>query len=217
MPLNSVGYLVSRDHNHEALAPCISKPLHNALIDMAHSPHVTLIRTYEAAAEAVPVLTHGPRVLIVDCEGHELGRPHGALTLISLGTHDASQIFLLDVLELPDRSHPSLASLLSLLSNKDILKVFWDGRTDVLEIRETYGIAVEGVLDLQVVEVVSRIQRRSANLKLKDLAGRYFRPIKKEVLADPTAFEGIYQLMGLDMCMGFLGLLEGTKDKKDRE
>ena len=37
-----------------------------------------------------------------------------------------------------------------------MLKVVWDGRMDYLEILSTYGVAIDGVLDLQVAEVVSR-------------------------------------------------------------
>ncbi|KAI0686580.1 ribonuclease H-like domain-containing protein [Earliella scabrosa] len=170
---------------------------------------VTLVSTYEAAALAAPLLSSS-QILLVDCEGHNLGHPHpsGALTLLSLGTL-RTHVVLLDVLALPDPSHPALAPLLALLSNPAVLKVFWDGRTDALELRETYGVAVKGVLDLQLVDVVARARRMNPAQRRADLARRYFKPIQGAIEEDPDAFWGIHQLSGLDQCVRVLGLARG--------
>ncbi len=172
---------------------------------------VTFVSTYDEAAQAAKLLT-GSKVLLIDCEGHDLGDLDGAFTLLSIGT-TRSRVFLIDVLALSDPSNPALTSLLALLTNKNILKVFWDGRTDAMEIGLKYGITIQSILDLQLVEVVSRMKRHSATRRLEELAKRFFKPIKDDLMAQPSAYVGIFQLRGLDMCISMLGLANKGQGK----
>ncbi|TBU39589.1 ribonuclease H-like domain-containing protein [Dichomitus squalens] len=162
----------------------------------------TLVSTYLEAAQAATVLASFP-VLIVGCEGESLGHPHGSLTLLSISTPDGSRILLIDVLALRDPNNPSLKPLLALLSSNKVLKVFWDGRTDVLELSLTYGVCVAPVLDLQVAEVVHRSKWQSKDRHLRALAEKTFKSIRNEVLANPAVFDGIYPLIGLDGCLRY--------------
>jgi exonuclease 3'-5' domain-containing protein 1 len=127
-----------------------------------HPPPVRLNYVYcdrpDSFAHAVQFLRHAP-YLILDCEGKELGRAGGSVTLICVGTPFAEHIFLFDVL-CPLITRRDIDGLLSLFSDKNILKVVWDGRMDYLEIWSTYGVALQGVLDLQIAEVMSRYQVR---------------------------------------------------------
>ena len=177
-------------------------------------PHFTLCATYMAAARAAEELSrHG--TLILDCEGRELGMPGGALGIIAIGDSTASHIFLFDTLALSDPRHPLLIPLLTLLRRPDVLKVVWDGRSDWLEIAGTYGIYMEGVLDLQLVEVAQRARRphnKKGGVRAKHTV-EYFKKLKDEPLA---SFDGIHRLFGLEQCARFYQLLHGDGGK-DRE
>ncbi|KIP09340.1 hypothetical protein PHLGIDRAFT_333751 [Phlebiopsis gigantea 11061_1 CR5-6] len=109
-------------------------------------------------ASAVWILRNAP-YLILDCEGNNLGRAGGCATLICVGTPFAEHIFLFDLLSTIITPRDAY-SLLQLLADPGILKVVWDGRMDYLEILSSYGIMLEGVLDLQVAEVASRTSVR---------------------------------------------------------
>ena len=97
--------------------------------------------------------------LILDCEGYNLGRAGGCVTLICVGSPFAEHIFLFDLLS-PLVTHYDIYTLLHLLCDPTVLKVVWDGRMDYLEIFTSYGVAIDGILDLQVAEVASRMTVR---------------------------------------------------------
>ncbi|KAI0717816.1 ribonuclease H-like domain-containing protein [Cerioporus squamosus] len=157
-----------------------------------------LCDTYESASQAADQLSACSAV-IVDCEGRDLGMPGGALSLIAIGDATASQIFLLDALTLSDATHPLLAPLLTILRRPDVTKLMWDGRADFTEIAEAYGVRMEGVLDLQLVEVVQRGRRKRKGYRQEHTA-YYFRDIKDELEGDPAALEGVHRLYGLERC-----------------
>lgn len=142
------------------------------------APKVTLCSTPTSIGLAVSALSI-QSVILVDCEAQDLGRPGGVLSLISLSDPLAKHVFLIDALAFPStypipprsrskskskappptpppRPHPALAPLLALLSLPHIIKVFWDGRADALELHLCYGLALTNVLDLQLVDVAAR-------------------------------------------------------------
>ena len=168
-----------------------------------------LCDTYSAVSQAVVELSSSS-VLIVDCEGRNIGMPGGALSVIAVGDYEASRIFLFDVLALSDKYHPLLAPLLSLLRRPDITKLLWDGRADSFEIAETYGVQMGGVLDIQLVEVVQRGRRKSKGWRQNHTAD-YFKRLKAEL--DPAALEGIHRLFGLDHCAGLYGVVGAGEGK----
>ncbi len=126
------------------------------------SPPVHLNYVYcdrpQSFANAVQFLRMAP-YLILDCEGKNLGRAGGSVTLICVGTPFAEYIFLFDVLS-PFLTRYDIDGLLALFQDKGVLKVVWDGRMDFLEIWSTFGVPLRGVLDLQIAEVMSRYQVR---------------------------------------------------------
>jgi len=107
---------------------------------------------------AMQILWRSP-FLILDCEGNSLGRAGGSISLICVGTPLAEHIFIFDTLS-PTLNPRDFQLLWQLFLNPRIIKVVWDGRMDYLEIWSTFGVSLEGVLDLQVVEVVSRMTLR---------------------------------------------------------
>ena len=77
---------------------------------------------------------------------------------------------------------------------------------------------MNGVVDLQVVEVVERqelIHRNAQGIRAKYTVD-YFKKLKDELAANPSALDGIHRVMGLDQFAGVLQLLKGIGGK-DRE
>ncbi|KAH8102260.1 ribonuclease H-like domain-containing protein [Cristinia sonorae] len=115
----------------------------------------TFVQNYNQLPKVISRLSSSSHILI-DCEGQNIGTPTGILSLISVGTADSKDIFVIDVLRVRDRTHPQVQRFLRLLEDPSVLKVIWDGRMDHVEIFMTFGVKIRGVLDLQVVEVMSR-------------------------------------------------------------
>ncbi|OBZ66440.1 hypothetical protein A0H81_13662 [Grifola frondosa] len=181
---------------------------------MAPSPtRYTYCMTYASAADAMAILSRSA-YLILDCEGRTIGCVGGALSILAIGTANASEIFLFDVVALADKNHSSLAPLLQLLRSEEIPKIVWDGRSDALELLLTYDVVLGGVLDLQLAEVISRAAvRGGGRRRLKWLATSYFRKIAAEVHANPSMFDDIHTVIGLDKCLQQCSVAVGqTKD-----
>lgn len=163
-------------------------------------------------ASALWVLRNAPYV-ILDCEGYNLGRAGGCATLICLGTPFAEHIFLFDLLSTIITSR-DVYSLLQLLCDRSVLKVVWDGRMDYLEILSTYGVALDGVLDLQVVEVASRMTVRGEGERdrLDRLRRSYLPP---HLLKKPDQCRDLHAVIGLQRCWTDCGYAKEVG--KDRE
>ena len=172
-----------------------------------------LVSTYEQAKAAANALA-GYSTLILDCEGQDFGSSHGVLSIVSIGGYPVSDtVYLFDVLALREKHNPLLGPLLSILRNPYINKLVWDGRSDFLELALSYDITVEGVLDMQLAEVM----QRSTDLNSHSLA--YFRkskPMMADIRRNPRLLEGIHRLLGLDHCADILHIVDalGGKDRK---
>jgi exonuclease 3'-5' domain-containing protein 1 len=113
--------------------------------------------TSDDVAKAVDELAQSD-YLILDCEGKDLGRQNGALSLISAGT-GRGKIHLIDALSL-DRSSSATWRFFDLLKHQQPRKIVWDGRMDFIELWSAYGISLGGVIDLQIAEMISRTRSR---------------------------------------------------------
>ncbi|KAI0087170.1 ribonuclease H-like domain-containing protein [Irpex rosettiformis] len=173
------------------------------------SPPVLLNYVYcdrpDSFANAVHFLRSAP-YLILDCEGKDLGRSGGSVTLICVGTPFAEYIFLFDVLS-PYITRNDVQGLLDLFQNKGLLKVVWDGRMDFLEIWSTYGVALRGVLDLQIAEVMSRYQVRG-----EEDDGRLLR-LQQSLRIPPSKmwhdrYDYLHAVVGLQRCWKECGYAE---------
>ncbi|RPD55489.1 hypothetical protein L227DRAFT_510071 [Lentinus tigrinus ALCF2SS1-6] len=172
----------------------------------------TFCTTYDAATRAAQVLS-ASSTIILHCQGRDLGLPDGELSIIALSDPAASEVFLLDVLLLCDKHNPALAPLFSLLERPDITKLVWDGRTYLLEIADTYGVLLQGVIDLQLVEVSTRGKKSEKNLRAQHTM-RYFKSVMKDIRNNPRLLDGIHRLLGLDSCAANLRVINalGGKD-----
>lgn len=164
-----------------------------------HPPPVPLNFLYcdqpHLFAVAIHKLRDAPYV-ILDCEGVNLGREGGSVTLICVGTPFAEHIFLFDVLS-PLITYSDMEGLLYLLNDSNILKIVWDGRMDYLEIWSTYGVPLQGILDLQVAEVMSRytVRGEGEDARIRRLRGQLSvsTTMKKR-------YEGLHAVVGLQRC-----------------
>ncbi|KAI0031874.1 hypothetical protein K488DRAFT_29570, partial [Vararia minispora EC-137] len=162
-----------------------------------------LCSTRRQVLRALSILSNYPLV-ILDCEGKDLGHAGGALSLLCLGTPVAGptqHIFLFDMPALAPcpRARGALAAFLE----RGPLKVVWDGRMDAVEIHAALGIPLTRVLDLQVAEVVARgavlgeqDEEREARLARHQFGWRF-------VEAHRTAMRGLHVVRGLQNCVEF--------------
>ncbi|CAL1710956.1 unnamed protein product [Somion occarium] len=180
---------------------------------MAEVLNYTFCYTPESFDYAMSILSRSS-FLILDCEGNNLGRAKGSISLICVGTPLAEQIFLIDTLS-PSLSPGHLENLWQLFRDPRIIKVVWDGRMDFLEIWSTFGVPLQGVLDLQVVEVVSRFTMRGEGEmeRLERLTRSGFSRIA--VFNYRLQYTGLNALIGLQRCCEESGF--GEKFCKDPE
>lgn len=152
----------------------------------------TVCITDEDVIAAIDVLLNAEYILL-DCEGRDLGNAGGALSLIQLGTPGAEKIFLIDVLVVP---HHSLQRLFNkVLACEKPRKVLWDGRMDDAELYFGYSCALEGVLDLQLVDILSRSLRGENNDRRISRMARSVFPMKE---LKKLQLEGVHGLGSMD-------------------
>ncbi|KAI0717818.1 ribonuclease H-like domain-containing protein [Cerioporus squamosus] len=166
------------------------------------APKYTLCETYDSVAVAASTLS-ASSILILDCEARDIGCTNGVLSIVSVSDVDAKNIFLIDALALPDSSNPAFMPLFDLLRSEAVKKLMWDGRADALELRETYGVELRGVLDLQLAEVVSRwsVRGQTDDFRRRRLATGYFRKMIADISRNPDEYEGIYPVIGINACL----------------
>ncbi|KAI0080490.1 hypothetical protein K474DRAFT_1615686 [Panus rudis PR-1116 ss-1] len=139
------------------------------MTDAKYAPY-TYVHDYQTVHNAAQILSKAP-YLVLDSEGESLGTTGGALSVFCLG--GSGKIFVFDALFLTDPSKKSIKSLLDLLVNPAIPKVMWDGRCDFMELFLSYGVHLQGVVDLQIAEITSRSLRGEKEFnRIGRLAGR---------------------------------------------
>ena len=157
-------------------------------------PQPVLCDTDAILNEALPNL-QASSTLILDCEGINLGERGGSLSLITLRTTSPSsaQTYLIDVVRLsPSALHP----IFTLLRSSSVLKIVFDGRMDFSALYHGHGVELQGVLDLQLVDVASR--RESPEEHLQRL-GKYLN--RGEINANKRMYVDVHKLSGLAECV----------------
>ncbi|KAJ3755442.1 ribonuclease H-like domain-containing protein, partial [Lentinula raphanica] len=141
--------------------------------------------------------------VVVDCEGLDLGRHNGRLSLLSIRSipplPNPGINYIFDFLSLPSSL---LQPLFALLSSSSVLKIVFDGRMDYSALYHEYGVVMENVLDLQLVDVASRYVRgerpECTGQHRSRLAGCFgYASIRRE----KEVFKNVQVLQGLDGCM----------------
>jgi exonuclease 3'-5' domain-containing protein 1 len=141
---------------------------------------ITLVEnnSEEQVLSAVDFLKQSTFVYL-DTRGVNVGYTDGRLSLICLGTFQLEVLHIFIFYNSPvtglaptvapvdssiDNEPPALPafkSLFDLLSSEQMTKVMWDGRSDYVEVRDRYGVGVQSIIDLQIVELVSRFEIRT--------------------------------------------------------
>lgn len=171
-------------------------------------PRITLVSTYKEVEAAVQTLSRHP-TLVLDCEGRDLCMPNGVLSIISLADPMASDIHLFDILALADKQNPSLSSLFSILRDKLVTKLVWDGRHRFMEIADKYGVIIDGIVDVQVVEVMLRPEHDLYGSMRAKHTVDYFKKssiVMDHYASDPSLLDGIHRIMGMEYCAAAVGL-----------
>ena len=132
---------------------------------------------------------------ILDCEGVNLGTRGGSLSLITLRTVSPSsaQTYLIDIVRL---SPAALAPVFALLRSSSVLKIVFDGRMDFSALYHGHGVEIQGVLDLQLVDVASRRESPEAHL---ERLGNYLK--RGEINANKQMYVDVHKLSGLAECV----------------
>ena len=136
--------------------------------------------------------------LFLDCEGLDLGTKGGSLSLISFRTTTpiSAHTFVIDIVVL---SETSLRPLFDLLESTDVTKVVFDGRMDFSALYHEYGVAMQGVVDLQLVDVRSRQQRGEDEDDQLARLSPYL--LRSEIFSNRTHYLQVQKLAGLNQCL----------------
>jgi len=126
---------------------------------MATSTSVTKLISTTAELEAFLSSIQASTTLYLDLEGQNLSR-NGSISIITILAHPEGIIGLVDVLSLGESTFTTVSkegkSLKSILEDPSIIKCFWDVRNDADALWAHYKIGILGVIDIQLLENVSR-------------------------------------------------------------
>ena len=123
---------------------------------------ISLVDTESTVASLVDVLQNlpiEPPSLYLDLEGIKLSR-NGSISIIQIFVLPTNHTYLLDVWTLGEKafntSGPSGTNLKTTLESQNIPKVFFDVRNDADALFAHFGISLQGVWDIQLMEVAAR-------------------------------------------------------------
>jgi exonuclease 3'-5' domain-containing protein 1 len=129
---------------------------------------VTFIATANELSAILPTLKDLPASspnLYIDLEGANLSR-HGTISLITLYVLSTNTVYLIDVHQLGAAAFTTTAvstsatpepplTLKTILESPDIPKVFFDVRNDSDALFSHFGISLQGIHDLQLMELTT--------------------------------------------------------------
>jgi hypothetical protein len=96
----------------------------------------------------------GAEAVAVDLEGVNLGDAiSGIITSVQLCQSARGVVYIFDLLALGACAFQGPYSLRELLQDPNIPKLFWDCRTDGRALFQVHGVKLEGVVDLQLLQV----------------------------------------------------------------
>ncbi|KAJ3991437.1 ribonuclease H-like domain-containing protein, partial [Lentinula boryana] len=168
-----------------------------------------LCDTPESFSSAIAVLQTFS-LLVIDCEGLNLGTHRGSLSLLSIRpiAPQNSQSFIFDFVALTF----SLQPLFSILTNPSIIKILYDGRMDFCALYHTYHIDLDPVLDLQLVDIRSRFAHGDYSIASHEQ--RLLRCFSyKQIRQNKDRFKNIHVLQSLGGCLEEHGC-KSTSPKK---
>jgi exonuclease 3'-5' domain-containing protein 1 len=113
--------------------------------------------------DSITNLAFNPPSLYIDLEGVDLGR-HGSISILSLHIAPTQKTYLIDIHSLGSAAfsttNSSGASLKTILESSTIPKVVFDVRNDSDALFSLFQISVDGIKDLQLMELAYRTGSR---------------------------------------------------------
>ena len=123
--------------------------------------------------DSIKSIPTSPPSLFVDLEGQKLSR-HGTISILQLYIHPLHHVYLIDVHTLGVPAFTTIGSsgqtLKSILESPSIPKVFFDVRNDSDALYAHFGISLQGVQDIQLMENADRPGHISGKRCLNGLA-----------------------------------------------
>jgi exonuclease 3'-5' domain-containing protein 1 len=169
-----------------------------------------------AAAQVLSEHSH----IILDCEGRNLGDAGGILSLLNLGVvHEDDEgdehlsIFLVDVLSFQGEKAHYLTPIFDMLKSDDVFKIVFDGRMDFSELFHGHGVELRNVLDLQLVDILSR-EKRGEGLSQQLQRLTVFLP-RQEIARNRPLYLGIQKLNNMAWAMQEHGIKNAKKRDVD--
>jgi len=169
----------------------------------------TICNTTDTLDAALQILSLMDRVFL-DCEGVGLGSEGGSLSIISLGAMMETKpnepktlvVFLIDVPALHNRRTRKIMrnrKIKRILESKAIRKVMFDGRKDASEFFHGFGVELEGVIDLQIADIMSRSKRHEG---IERQLGRLTLFVPEwEIIRNRAVYSRLTKLNGLDAAL----------------
>lgn len=130
---------------------------------------VTIINTKTSISNLIDKLNASPTIppsLYIDIEGINLSRS-GSISLIQIYNHPSKHTYLIDIHVLRHLAFTTPGkkrrkkTLKTILESPIVPKVFFDVRNDSDALYSHYGISLQGVIDIQLMELASRTYPRS--------------------------------------------------------
>lgn len=123
---------------------------------------MTIVDSEPSVVALIDYLDHlpiQPPSIYLDIEGVNLSR-HGSISIIQIFVPPKNHVFLIDVFVLQEKafctSNSPRTNLRSILESAQVPKVFFDVRNDSDALFAHFNIALQGVQDVQLLEVATR-------------------------------------------------------------
>jgi exonuclease 3'-5' domain-containing protein 1 len=120
-----------------------------------HYGYIDTEEKLSIAIEEISQAIQKGETIAVDCEGVELSR-FGSVTLVNIAVR--GPVYLIDILKIDNAAYDR--GLRSILEDKSINKLMFDCREDADALKHLYNVRLDGVLDVQLLEVMNRIIHR---------------------------------------------------------
>ncbi|KAI1160688.1 ribonuclease H-like protein [Nemania serpens] len=148
--------------------------LKNLTLNETHEETYSFLDTTAAISSVVDEfsgLPSSPPSLYIDLEGVNLSR-RGTISILQIHIRTTSQNYVVDVMKLGEAAFLTQGSrtvntLKSILESPSIPKVFFDVRNDSDALYSHYGIELQGIQDLQLMEFATRTHRKTFVCGLK--------------------------------------------------
>ncbi|KAL7905798.1 putative FMN-binding domain-containing protein [Trichoderma velutinum] len=151
----------------------------------ASAPTTQWVDTVFALSKAVDALAGlpaEPPSIYVDLEGQNLSR-YGTISILQIHVHPTNTTYLIDVQSLGNECFSTAGqtgwTLKRILESPLVPKVFFDVRSDSDALFALFNISLSGVLDLQLMEFVTRPDQRKKFVQGLERCVRYDSPLSR--------------------------------------